>query len=115
MRGQHGCSLDRGHQACVKADKIKATRQKLLNTVKCCIDIPQVQALVIGKLVKADTVNAAASVIPQHQTDMRSGILRKAPAKEIAQRIRFPHAGERPAVDKLTFPLGDEKAVQLIR
>ena len=112
--GEHVGGFQRAHQASVKADEVEAVRHKLLHAGQGVVDIPQGEALEVGKLIKADAVDAAAAVIPQHQTVMGRGIIVEAPAEEISQRLGFGHAVLGLPVNDLGFAAADLVAVQLI-
>ena len=62
--GEHGSGLNGAHQAGIKADEVKSARQSVLNAVECAVDIPQGETVQVGQFIKADTVDAAAAVIP---------------------------------------------------
>ena len=65
------------------------------------------------QIVKADAVDAAAAVIPQHQSRMGRWIRREAPAEEVRQRLRIAHIGLRLRVHQGGRPARDLETVQL--
>ena len=62
--GEYGRGFNRAHEACVKADEIKAVRQSVLHAAERSVDCAQGEAVQIKQLIKADAVDAAAAVIP---------------------------------------------------
>ena len=65
------------------------------------------------RLIKADTVDTAAAVVPEYHAHMLCRILRNTPAQEICQRGYIRHASFRFAVDLLQVIILHNKALDL--
>ena len=115
VRGKHIGVFKGAHQAGVIADEVEAARQCVLRIVERIVDRPQGETLAVKIVIKADTRNAAAAVVPEDQTVVGGRIRCKTPAEESFQRLGIAHAGLGLPVDDCAGPAGDFKAVQLVR
>ena len=79
------------HQAGVKADDVQTeARPALLIGIERVVDFVDGQAVVIGRLIEADAVVAAA-VIPQHENVAVGRVRARRPVDKIAERLAVAH------------------------
>ena len=79
------------HQAGVKADDVQTeARVALLIGIERVVDLVDGQAVVIGRLIEADAVVAAA-VIPQHENVAVGRVRARRPVDKIAERLAVAH------------------------
>ena len=79
------------HQAGVKADDIQTeARVALLIGIERVVDLVDGQAVVIGRLIEADAVVAAA-VIPQHENVAVGRVRARRPVDKIVERLAVAH------------------------